>query len=205
MSSDSCLRSLVPRLVWGLPLTFLLSGAPAFGASGTPAEPPPGTGADARWNASSVLKPELIMQDFTWFAGHQDPKEGRVRQFTAVDIENGILFAATGQGLQIVDVRQGPTTSESSYIYGYYYGGSFPGWAYSDADWFIYHLDAPAGNPNILGLSMDVQGFSIIKTANLAEPVVAYHATGPMRRRSSSIRCGPRVRIGRMSSTRTAR
>ena len=52
------------------------------------------------------------------------------------------VTAVVSQGLEIVDVRQGPTTSESSYIYGYHNGGSFPGWVFAgDADWFVTHLD----------------------------------------------------------------
>lgn len=182
MKLDARFRSLPSRsaraLLLACCLGLFLSGAPLLGA-GTPAAPPPGTGGDARWNASSSIKPALIMEDFTWFAGHSDPDPGEIRQFYALDIENGILFAATGQGLQIVDVTGGPTTEEDSFIYGWHSSGSFPGWQFAgDADWFVKHLDAPAGNPNILALSMDIQGFAIVKTANPASPAVAYHAIG---------------------------
>ena len=183
MFSDARLRSLSTRMVWALPLAlclgFLVTSEPALGAGGTPATPPPGTGPDARWNVSSAIKPAMIMEDFTWFAGHDDPDEGDTRQFYALDIENGILFAATGQGLEIVNVRNGPTATEASYIYGSHQSGAFPGWQFAgDADWFVRYLDAPAGNPNILALSMDLQGFAIINTANPATPVVAYHGRG---------------------------
>ena len=185
MNSDARHHSFFSRSAWALSLALclglLITGEPAFGVGGTPASPPPGTGPDARWNSSSAIQPAQIMEDFTWFAGHSDPKNGDTRLFYAVDIENGMLFAATGQGLQIVDVRGGPTATEASYIYGYHLGGSFPGWTFAgDADWFVTHLDAPEGNPNILGLSMDLQGFSIVNTSNPAAPVVAYHATGPL-------------------------
>jgi hypothetical protein len=185
MGSDARLRSLCTRMGWTLPLALCLgllaTEEPASGANKTPAQLPPGTGADARWNASSSIKPELTMEDFTWFAGHSDPANGNIRLFHAVDIENGILFAATGQGLEIFDIRQGPTVSESSYIYGYFTGGSFPGWYFAgDADWFVNFLDAPAGNSNILALSMDLEGFSIVNTTSPGTPVVAYHAVSPI-------------------------
>ncbi|MEP7290869.1 MAG: Ig-like domain-containing protein, partial [Chloroflexota bacterium] len=179
MNSKARHRSLVTRLLWALSLVLwlglLVPGEPASGAAGSVALPPPGTGVDARWNASSSLQPAMIMEDFTWFAGHSDPSFGNTRMFHAVDIENGILFAATGQGLQIVDVRGGPTQTELSYIWGYFRGASaFPGWDFSDKDWFIKYLDAPAGNPNLVALGMEEQGFAIVNTSNPAAPVVAY-------------------------------
>ncbi len=162
---------------------LLLAGRPAFGAAGTPASPPPGpNGSNARWNNASSLKPAAvpILEDFTWFAGHSDPRPGEIRQFYALDIEGGKLFTATGQGMEILDISDGPTTEEDSFIYGWHGGqGSFPGWQFAgDADWFVSHLDAPAGNPGILALSMDLQGFAIVNTSNPASPVVAYHGIG---------------------------
>jgi PKD repeat protein len=159
---------------------LLLAGRPALGA-GSPGSPPPGpTGSNARWNNASSLKPAAvpILEDSTWFAGHSEPRAGEVRQPQAVDIENGILFAATGEGLKIFDVTGGPTATESSFIYGYWNGsGSFPGWQHvGDANIFITDLDAPAGNSSIVALGMTRQGFAIVRTSNPASPVVAYYA-----------------------------
>src|SRR5688572_32220676 len=93
---------------------LLLAGKPALGA-GTPASPPPGpTGSNARWNNASSLKPAAvpIMEDSTWFFGQVEPGAGVLRHYYAADIENGILFAATGEGLKIFDVRSEEHTSE---------------------------------------------------------------------------------------------
>lgn len=182
MNFDARLRSLLTRSVWVLLLALsmgLLLAGPSYAlkGSGYPADPVPGPGQNGgpRWNSTSTLQPALIMYDSTKFAGHSDPKHGDTLEFHALDIENGMLFAATGQGLQIFNVNSGPNGNPLSYIYGYFSSGSFPGWEHvGDKDWFITHLDAPANNSSVVGLGMDVQGFSVINTASPAGPIVAY-------------------------------
>ena len=182
MNSDSRLRSFLTRSVWvlllALSLGLLLAGPSyALKGKGYPADPTPGPGETGgpRWNTSSALQPGPILYDSTNFAGHWDPKRGDTLEFHALDIENGILFAATGQGLQIFDVNNGPNSNPLSYIWGYFTGGSFPGWEHvGDKDWFITHLDAPANNSSVIGLGMDVQGFAIVNTTSPAGPIVSY-------------------------------
>ena len=191
MNSDARLRSILNRLVnrsgrasgWLLPALvaglLLQSGAPAFAAGKTPAKPVPGpSGSDARWDSGSPLQPAAILGDSTSFVGHSDPVRGEVLEYHALDVEGGILFSATGQGITVHDIRSGPPTSGySSYLYGYFSGGHFPGWQHvGDSDWFVKHVDAPAGNPKVAALTMDVQGFAVIKAEEPHTAMVAYQS-----------------------------
>lgn len=182
MNSDSRLRSLPSHSTWALLLMFglglLLAGGSAFGVSGngTPATPVP----QPRWNSSSSLQPGPILGDSTHFVGHSDPRNGDTLEYHGVDIENGMLFAATGQGLQIFDLS-GQTPTLKSYIYGYFSSGQFPGWQHlGDKDWFLKYLDAPEGNSSLVALGMEEQGFAIANTSNPVAPVVAYHGKLPV-------------------------
>jgi PKD repeat protein len=168
----------VPALVVGL----LLTGGPAFAAK-SPAKPVPGpeAGSNARWDSGSPLQPAAILGDSTRFAGHSDPARGEVLMYHAVDAEEGILFAATGQGITVHDVRNGPPASgASTYLYGWLTGGHFPGWEHvGDSDWFVKHVDAPEGNSDVVALTMDAQGFAVINSTNPAAAFVAYHSKFP--------------------------
>lgn len=182
MNSDSRLRSFRSHPMWALLLMFgmglLLAGGSAFGVAGdgTPAKPVP----QPRWNSSSALQPGPILGDSTWFVGHADPKNGNTLEYHGVDIENGMLFAATGQGLQIFDVK-GQTPQLKSYIYGYFTGGQFPGWEHlGDKDWFLKYIDAPEGNSSLVALGMEEQGFAVVRTSDPLVPVVAYHGKLPV-------------------------
>lgn len=175
MKLDSRLPNLPSRmrasaLAFGLGL--LLAGGSAFGVagSGTPAKVVP----QPRWNSSSSLQPGAILGDSTHFVGHSDPKDGKVLEYHGVDIENGILFAATGQGLQIFDVS-GANPVFKSYIWGYYTSGQFPGWEHlGDKDWFLKYVDAPEGNSSLVALGMEEQGFAVVRASDPQLPVVAY-------------------------------
>jgi hypothetical protein len=185
MNSDARLRSLLNRSVWAwLPafiVGLLLTGGPAFAETlKTPAKQVPGpeAGSEARWEAGGSLYPVAIIGDSTRFAGHSDPARGEVLEYHAVDIEQGILFSATGQGITVHDLRSGvPTGGASTYLYGWITGGHFPGWEHvGDSDWFIKHVDAPEGNGTVAALTMDVQGFAVINSQNPAAAYVAYHS-----------------------------
>src|SRR4029079_16994833 len=128
-------------------------------AANSPAVPAPGpTGSDARWDNTSQLRPDAILGDQTFFVGDTDPHDGNTLDFNDVDIENGYLFVATGQGMEILNLNI-PGSGPVSYIYRYFRGGQFPYWSHSDKDWYIKQLDAPEGNDNIVGLTMEEQGF----------------------------------------------
>ncbi len=181
MNSDARLRSFLNRSVWmpALVVGLLLTGGPAFAAGKSPAKPVPGpSGSDARWDSGSPLQPAAILGDSTRFAGHSDPARGEVLMYHAVDIEDGVLFSATGQGITVHDIRSGPSAAgSSSYLYGWITGGHFPGWEHvGDSDWFIKHLDAPEGNGDVVALTMDAQGFAVINSANPAAAFVAYQS-----------------------------
>lgn len=137
------------------------------GAAGSPAAPVPSD----RWG---TLQPAGILGDSTRFEGHTDPVAGNVREYHDLDIENGVLFAATGQGLVVYNLQANPLPGPSSYIYGYYKGGDFPVWQHSDKDWYIKEVDAPAGVDSVVALGMEEQGFAVINTANKNGIVVAY-------------------------------
>lgn len=138
-------------------------------AARTPAVPVP----SERWG---TLQPAGILGDSTRFEGKTEPVRGNVREYHDVDVENGFLFAATGQGLAIFNLLANPTpTNPVSYIFGYFDGsGAFPVWQHSDKDWYVKEVDAPAGVDSVLALGMEEQGFSVINTANKGAPVVAY-------------------------------
>jgi PKD repeat protein len=138
------------------------------GAAGTPAQPVPSD----RWG---TLQPAGILGDSTAFAGHSDPVRGNVREYFDVDIENGYLFAATGQGMAIFDLRTNPAPAlPLSYIYGWIDSGAFPVWNYSDKDWYIKEVDAPPGVDSVVALGMEEQGFAVVNTVMKGGPVVAY-------------------------------
>jgi PKD repeat protein len=137
-------------------------------AAVTPAQPVP---AD-RWG---TLQPAGILGDSTAFVGHSDPVRGNVREYFDVDIENGYLFAATGQGMVIFDLRTNPAPAVPlSYIYGWIDSGAFPVWNYSDKDWYIKEIDAPPGVDGVVALGMEEQGFAVVNTVIKGAPVVAY-------------------------------
>ena len=163
-----------------LSLTPLLLSVPAH-ASGSPAVPVPGTGPDARWNSSSLVKPAAILGDYTWFEGHSDPINGNIHQYYALDIEQDVLFAATGQGIEIHDLSGGPNTGGADvYLYGTHRSdgvNAFPFWEHvGDSDWFVKYVDAPKGNSHVVALSMDIQGFVVINVPATTAPVVAYQS-----------------------------
>jgi PKD repeat protein len=140
------------------------------GAAGTPAVPVPSD----RWG---TLQPAAILGDTTRFEGHTEPVRGNVREYHDVDIENGFLFAATGQGMAIFNLNANPLPAgATSYIFGYFEAGSgnFPVWQHSDKDWYIKEVDAPAGIDSVVALGMEEQGFAVVNTAVKGAPVVAY-------------------------------
>jgi len=141
-------------------------------AARTPAVPVPSD----RWG---TLQPAGILGDTTRFEGKTEPVRGNVREYHDVDIENGFLFAATGQGLAVFNLLANPTPANPvSYIFGYFDGsGSFPVWQHSDKDWYIKEVDAPAGVDSVVALGMEEQGFGVINTANKSGPVVAYQGS----------------------------
>jgi hypothetical protein len=146
-----------------------LAPIPAAGFARTPAVPVP---AD-RWG---TLQPAAILGDSTKFEGHSEPVRGNVREYHDLDVENGFLFAATGQGMAIFNLQANPLPGfPVSYIFGYFDGsGSFPVWQHSDKDWYIKEIDAPAGIDSVVALSMEEQGFAVVNTAVKGAPVVAY-------------------------------
>jgi PKD repeat protein len=153
----------------GLSLSFFAPLSDA-GAAGTPAVPVPSD----RWG---TLQPAAILGDTTRFEGHTEPVRGNVREYHDVDIENGFLFAATGQGMAIFNLNANPLpVGATSYIFGYFEAGSgnFPVWQHSDKDWYIKEVDAPAGIDSVVALGMEEQGFAVVNTANKGAPVVAY-------------------------------
>lgn len=157
------LGALLAVLVLGL---FLQ--APAYAAKSV-AEPVP----QPRWNSSSALQPDAILGDSTYYTGKADPKNGDTLFWHALDIEGNYLFTATGQGMQSIDLSGG-TPNILSYLYGWISGGAFPIWNYSDKDWYIKQIDAPEGDPSVVVLGMEEQGFAIVRNANTASAVVAY-------------------------------
>jgi PKD repeat protein len=145
--------------------------APLF-AAGTPAAPVPSD----RWATQPTLQPAAILGDSTRFEGHTEPVRGNVREYHDVDVENGFLFAATGQGMAIYDLQANPLPAlPIAYIFGYFDGsGAFPVWQHSDKDWYIKELDAPAGFDGVVALGMEEQGFGVVNTAIKGAPLVAY-------------------------------
>ncbi|MES1241544.1 MAG: PKD domain-containing protein [Acidobacteriota bacterium] len=135
-----------------------------------------------RWGPT--LQPVAILGDTTNFVGHRDPENGETKEYHDVDVENGYLFVATGQGMVIYDLRTNPTPRfYLSYIYGANPRkdgtpvGYFPSWDHSDKDWYVKEVDAPPGFDGLVALSLDDQGFSVINTQVKSHPIVAYQRT----------------------------
>lgn len=154
----------------------LLAQSPLHAAASFP--PGPEAGLNKRWDTSSSLKPGSILGDSTSFDGTKDPKNGDTLLWHGLDIEKdatgAYLFSATGQGLQIYNLANPSAPAALGYIYGWISGGAFPSWNYSDKDWYIKHVDAPEGFTNLTALTMEDQGFAIVRTDVKSAPIVAY-------------------------------
>ncbi len=147
---------------------LLFLQTPLYAASGATPVPQP------RWNSSSMLQPDVIIGDSTWYTGKADPKNGDTLIWYAVDIEGDYLLTATGQGFQSVNLSSA-TPTVMAYLYGTSVGGgNFPSWQHSDKDWFLKYLDAPEGDPSVVALGMEEQGFAIVRNATVPSAVIAY-------------------------------
>jgi len=155
--------ALVPTQSWATGTCSIFS---------TPDSSMPRTAPQALWGE---LKPAGVIFDSTAYTGNQRA-DSRYLQPTAVDIENGYLFASYWAGFGIWDLHSTPDTPvKLGVIDGW--GGTFPQWLLgaSETDQFIYAIDAPEGDDSIIALGgISPMSFSIWDTRNKSTPTALY-------------------------------
>ena len=156
--------ALVPTWSWAAGTCSIFS---------TPDTTMPRTAPQSLWGE---LKPVGVMLDATGYTGNQRA-DSRYPQPTAVDIENGYLFASYWAGFMIFDLHTTPQAPVKLSTIDGWSGGAFPQWilGQSETDQFIYAIDAPEGDDSIIALGgISPMGFSIWDTRNKSAPAALY-------------------------------
>jgi len=181
MSTDPCHRSRPLALLCILLAVFFSFAAatPSFGkgcAEGSPVSAVP----PSLWGE---LKPAGMISDASNYNGNQ-LSDSAYPQITAVDVENGYLFASYWSGLQIWDVSGANATApvRKAVVDGWSAhncrtpSGDFPSWpGCGEFDAYIWAVDAPTGNDNFAAVGgEDPVGMVIFNTANKMSPAVTY-------------------------------
>ncbi len=156
------LRAVLPAL-----LLFLLGLQVApLEAANTPVTPVP----QDRWGA---LKPTAILGDSSSFAFNYVPNaDGPFFEYD-VDVENGWVFATTGKGIAIWDARTTPgQPTLSSRVYA---PSVVPDWHQNDTKYYLYGIDAPAGNDSVVAVAaINYNGILIFDTSSKTAPRLVY-------------------------------
>jgi PKD repeat protein len=182
MSQNARSRSRVFTLLCALSAAALVSMAaarPSFGkgcAEGSPVVPVPAS----LWGE---LQPAGIISDASNYNGNQ-LSDSAYPQITAVDIENGFLFASYWSGLQIWDVSGAHAAApvKKVVVDGWAShncrtpSGQFPSWpGCGEFDAYIWAVDAPAGNDNLVAVGGENPvGLAIFNSTNKVSPIVTY-------------------------------
>jgi PKD repeat protein len=180
MSKDSSHRSRpLAALCVAATLFSLVAARPSFAkgcAEGSPVSPVPAS----LWGE---LKPASIISDASRYTGNQ-LSDSAYPQITAVDVENGFLFASYWSGFQIWDVNgANAATPVKKVIVDGWAGhscrtpsGEFPSWpGCSEFDAWIWALDAPTGNDNMVALGGENPvGLALFNTTNKTAPTLTY-------------------------------
>src|SRR5436190_11547906 len=172
-------RSLLRNAVAAATLLSLATSSPSFSkgcAEGSPVTPV----SAALWGE---LKPAGMISDASAYNGNQ-LSDSAYPQITAVDIENGTLFASYWSGFQIWDVSGANAASPVKRVIVDGWSGHscrspsgvFPSWpGCSEYDAWIWAIDAPTGNDNVVAVAGENPvGFTIFNTSNKNSPVMAY-------------------------------
>src|SRR6185436_14302895 len=156
------LRSVL--LTLGFCLLLGTAAARAFEPEKTPVKKVP----QARWGN---LQPASILGDSSYFEFHKDPGKNEPFWF-GLDIENGWLFAVSGQGLQTYNIN---ANADEPPLVGYsWIRDVMPQYFQSDEDWFLQEVDAPAGNDTVAAVAGWAQGVSVWNTTDKSSPTVHY-------------------------------
>lgn len=180
MSKDSSHRSRpLAALCVAATLFSLVAARPSFAkgcAEGSPVLPVPAS----LWGE---LKPASIISDASRYTGNQ-LSDSAYPQITAVDVENGFLFASYWSGFQIWDVNgANAATPVKKVIVDGWAGhscrtpsGEFASWpGCSEFNAWIWALDAPTGNDNMVALGGENPvGLALFNTTNKTAPVMTY-------------------------------
>lgn len=130
------------------------------------------------------LQPAAVkpFADTTHYNGHQVPCQcqlGNSPLWAAVDVEDGVLFAAYSNGLNLFTLGD-PANPKKAGVADVR-TGAFPKpitW-HSELRDFLYHVDAPRGRSDVAvvaGLSQ--AGLTVFKTGNPSSPVATYQDSG---------------------------
>jgi PKD repeat protein len=181
MSKDSSHRSRLLAVLCVLVAAFIALAAakPSFAkgcAEGSPVLQVP----NSLWGE---LQPASIISDASRYTGNQ-LSDHQYPQITAVDIENGFLFASYWSGFQIWDVSgNNAATPVKRVIVDGWLGsncrtpsGEFASWpGCSEFDAWIWAVDAPTGNDNMVAVGgEDPVGVALFNTTNKSAPTMTY-------------------------------
>lgn len=150
------------------------SGASPVSAQGfDPTKTPATTVPADRWGDLESVK---ILGDLTSWNFGSTP--GPTHTFWHdLDIENGWLFASTGRGLQVWDVRTPATPDKKGYFFGSTSSFSAPFvWTQNDSKFYFLGLDAPPGVDSVVAVatSFASNGLLIFDTRDKTTPRLLY-------------------------------
>ncbi len=123
-----------------------------------------------RWGA---LQPTKTVGDSSWWNFGQTPTN--LHPFWHdVDVENGWVFATSGRGLMIYDAVATPANPvRKSYFFAN--TGTVPDWHQNDTKFYLFGVDAPAGNDGVAAVAcISGNGMLIFDTRNKEFPRLMY-------------------------------
>ncbi len=123
-----------------------------------------------RWGA---LQPQTIVGDSSWWNFGSTPTD-KHPFWHDVDIENGWVFATTGRGLMIYDAVASPGSPvRRSYFYAN--SGSVPDWHQNDTKFYLFGVDAPAGDDGVAAVAcISGNGLLVFDTRSKQFPRLMY-------------------------------
>ena len=127
-----------------------------------------------RYEPDGKLAPADILGDLTWYKEDFEPGCAETNWFD-LDIEAGWMFTATGNAVEIWDVRDSASPALTKTVCRPVLGA----FKKSDQDFYHLHIDAPPGNPNIVAVGVEgSMGLVVLNTTNKNSPVIAYQDEG---------------------------
>ncbi|HEV8632365.1 MAG TPA: PKD domain-containing protein, partial [Thermoanaerobaculia bacterium] len=156
-------------------LAILAAAAPAWGQGFDSTKTPATAVPAARWGQ---LEPRAILGDTSWWNFGSTPTDLHPF-FHDLDVENGWLFASTGRGLMVWDLRTDPANPTRT---AYAFAGPkdrkpspVPDWHQNDTKFYLFGVDAPAGVDSVVGMAcISGNGFLIWDTRDKANPRLLY-------------------------------
>ena len=135
---------------------------------------------EARWRGS--LRPLTIAQDTTWFTLHYEP-DCDEPWFWDLVVRGDWIFVAASQSVQIWS-KGNPSFSNGTpgRPDAVLCHPNLDGWAITDQDVFIRHVEAPRGDTDLLAIGSGAgMGMLLADTTNPLRPRVIYQDRSPVR------------------------